>query len=122
MFNFRMRYPPYTAKKDSWVEWLMAKKPQKEGIRGFWPFTFLAMIFAAVVAVSYNKSWLDLALFMLDHFGIKARLGWMDATTAFLYSCSPRRVSKSHESRIDGSLQLRKIYCLALASQQVRNA
>ena len=70
LFHSRMRYPPYSAKKDSWIEFIMAKKPQRDGIRGFWPFTFLAMIFAAVVAVSNNKSWLDLALFILDHSGV----------------------------------------------------
>ncbi|XP_072015658.1 aldehyde dehydrogenase family 3 member A2-like isoform X1 [Amphiura filiformis] len=46
----QIRYPPYSEKKYSWAQWLMAKKPKREGILGFWPFTLLAMIFAAFFA------------------------------------------------------------------------
>ncbi|BFZ04951.1 hypothetical protein BsWGS_07990 [Bradybaena similaris] len=41
-----LRYPPYTEKKHSWVNWLMRKKIKKTGIAAFFPFVVMGAMFA----------------------------------------------------------------------------
>lgn len=46
-----LRYPPYTEKKLDWLQWLMAKKPRRSGILGFFPFVILG----ALLAIFFKK-------------------------------------------------------------------
>lgn len=41
-----LRYPPYTEKKHSWVNWLMRKKIKKTGIAAFFPFVVMGAMLA----------------------------------------------------------------------------
>ncbi|XP_070204918.1 aldehyde dehydrogenase family 3 member B1-like isoform X2 [Littorina saxatilis] len=53
-----LRYPPYTDKKLSWIQWLTVKKPRRGGILGFFPFLILGALLAIFMKKNMLSRWL----------------------------------------------------------------